>query len=111
MLDGLSNNQENDLSGLEALLTPNNDNSGIVRPDIREKLYSTQDYSSNNCKVHDEDELKADVRRAIYDLGADPADWTDEVYEEVLEVAENDQYGRVNGGDIADALRKRREHF
>lgn len=108
MLEGLGNNQENDMSGLENLLTPGNGDSGIVHPDIREKLYSTQDYSSENCKVHDEEELKADVRRAIYDLGADPSEWTEEVYDEVLETAENDEYGRVNGGDIAEALRKRK---
>lgn len=111
MLDGLGNQQEDDLGSLETLLTSGDDNSGIIRPDIREKLYSTQDYSSENCKVYDEEELKEDVRRAIYDLGADPAEWAEEVYDEVLEVAERDEHGRVNGGDIADALRKRRDQM
>ncbi|MFQ3307910.1 MAG: hypothetical protein ACI977_000125 [Candidatus Nanohaloarchaea archaeon] len=111
MLDGLSNNRDDDLSQLETLLTPQNDNSGVVRPEIREKLYSIQDYRSDNCKVHDEEELKADVRRAIYDLGADPEEWKDEVYEDVIENAEKDCYGRVNGGDIAEALRERRDQM
>lgn len=100
MFEGL---RDSSLTGLENLnLSGSN---GIVSSDIRAKVYSRGDYCSENCEVHDWEELERDVRRAVYDLGVEePDEWEETVMEE-LRAAARGEDDKVTGEDVSDALR------